>query len=161
MKKDLLKTGLAVAATAVIGGLATDPDSTWYRDLRKPSWQPPRQAFALIWTPLYASIAYATARALSRSEGPARQALTRTLAVNLTLNAAWSAVFFRARSPRLALAEILTLNASNAALIVRTARTDREAGLTLLPYAGWTLFATALNASIANCNRPGASASNR
>ena len=40
---------LAVAATAVAGGLATDPDSAYYRNLRKPSWQPPPPVYGLVW----------------------------------------------------------------------------------------------------------------
>lgn len=35
-------TAAAVAAAAVIGSRAVDPDSAWYRSLEKPRWQPPR-----------------------------------------------------------------------------------------------------------------------
>ncbi|GAB3148975.1 tryptophan-rich sensory protein [Microbispora hainanensis] len=148
----LLGTALAVTAAATVGGLSTDARSGWYARLRKPSWQPPPQAFGLVWTPLYASIAYASARALSRAADGSRPALRRALAANLALNTAWSPLFFRARKPRLALAEILALNASNALLTRRLLREDRTAGLLLLPYAGWTVFATALNAAIARRN---------
>ncbi|MET8868349.1 TspO/MBR family protein [Nonomuraea sp. NPDC004580] len=58
----------------------------------------------------------------------------------------------RTRTPKLALAEILVLNASNALLIRRTWPADRRAALALLPYAGWTVFATALNTAIARRN---------
>ncbi|MEV6837267.1 TspO/MBR family protein [Streptomyces sp. NPDC051133] len=47
----------AVAATAVAGSQAVDPDSAWYKALRKPRWQPPSWAFGAVWTRLYASIA--------------------------------------------------------------------------------------------------------
>jgi translocator protein len=151
--KLLLKTALAVTATAVAGTLATDARSTWYRRLGKPSWQPPPQAFGLVWTPLYVLIAYAGARALSRGGQDERRAFQRALTANLLLNAAWPALFFRAHTPRLALAELLLLNASNATLIRRGWSADRRAGLFLLPYAGWTVFATALNAAIARQNR--------
>lgn len=151
-KKTLVRTALAVTATAVVGGLSTDARSGWYARLRKPSWQPPPQAFGLVWTPLYATIAYASARALSHGDDGSRPALRRALAANLALNAAWPPLFFKARSPRLALAEILALNVSNALLTRRLLREDRTAGLLLLPYAGWTVFATALNAAIARHN---------
>ncbi|GAA1687530.1 tryptophan-rich sensory protein [Nonomuraea maheshkhaliensis] len=148
----LLATALATAATAVAGSLATTSGSAWYRRLGKPSWQPPARAFPLVWTPLYGLIAYGGARALSRADEEGRGALGRALAVNLALNAAWPALFFQARSPRLALAEIVLLNASNLALVRRAGRADRAAGALLLPYAAWTAFATALNASIARRN---------
>ncbi|MEN3537095.1 TspO/MBR family protein [Microbispora sp. ZYX-F-249] len=150
--KTLLRTSLAVTAAATVGGLSTDARSGWYRRLRKPSWQPPPQTFGLVWTPLYAAIAYASARALSRADDGSRPALRRALAVNLALNTAWPPLFFKARNPRLALAEILALNVSNALLTRRLLREDRTAGLLLLPYAGWTAFATALNAAIARRN---------
>ncbi|MBO3749158.1 tryptophan-rich sensory protein [Streptosporangiaceae bacterium NEAU-GS5] len=172
--RNLLGTAAAVTATAVAGGLATDPRSDWYEGLRKPAWQPPPQAFGLVWTPLYALIAYAGARALTAADTsaraapagerardaaawtgeakPARSGLIRALGVNLALNAAWTPLFFRARSPRLALAEIALLNVSTLALVRRFARVDRRAGLALLPYAAWTGFATALNGAIAARN---------
>ncbi len=31
-------TAAATAATAAAGGMATDPESNWYRRLRKPDW---------------------------------------------------------------------------------------------------------------------------
>ena len=66
---------LAVAATAVAGGLATDPDSAYYRNLRKPSWQPPPPVYGLVWTPLYADIALASGHVINRlnEEGRVQQ----------------------------------------------------------------------------------------
>jgi hypothetical protein len=43
----LARTALAIGATAVTGGLGTDPTSSWYRSLDKPSWQPPPPTVAL------------------------------------------------------------------------------------------------------------------
>ncbi|GIH95813.1 TspO/MBR family protein [Planobispora siamensis] len=150
--KTLALTLLAVTATAVTGGVGTTAASRWYQRLRKPSWQPPSQAFGLVWTPLYGLIALGSARVLDRREGTERQAFAAQLATNLVLNAGWTLIFFRARSPRLALAEIAALNASNAALIRQAWKTDRTAGATLLPYGAWTLFATALNTAIVRLN---------
>jgi len=64
-------------------------------------------------------------------------------------------LFFRGRRPRAALAEIACLNIANAVLIRQTWRADRAAAVLLLPYAGWTAFATVLNAEIVRLN-PGA-----
>ncbi|MDG4789476.1 tryptophan-rich sensory protein [Micromonospora sp. WMMD1102] len=146
----LVGTGLATAATAAAGSIATDPNSAWYRSLDKPAWQPPPVAFPVVWTPLYASIAFAAARALDATSSAAqRRGLRRAYAIDLVLNAGWTALFFRAHRPRLALAELVLLNAANAALLRRAWRADRVAGATLLPYLAWTGFATALNTAIA------------
>ncbi|MBE1484611.1 tryptophan-rich sensory protein [Plantactinospora soyae] len=44
------------------------------------------------------------------------------------------------------------LNAANVLLLRRAWRADRMAGVALLPYLGWTGFATGLNAAIAARN---------
>ena len=41
-------TAAATAATATAGAVATDPDSGWYLKLRKPDWQPPAMAPAIL-----------------------------------------------------------------------------------------------------------------
>ncbi|MFD9093311.1 TspO/MBR family protein [Streptomyces collinus] len=143
----------AVTATALAGTRAIDTDSTWYTSLRKPSWQPPPQAFGPVWTALYATIAYAGGRALGTTRDRRQGVrLAASLAVNLTLNAGWSRLFFARRSPEAGLAGTVLLDLSTAELINRTARHDRTAALALMPYAAWCAFATALNASIARRN---------
>ncbi|MFI1166872.1 TspO/MBR family protein [Streptomyces sp. NPDC020801] len=143
----------AVAVSAAAGARAVDPDSTWYRSLAKPSWQPPAWAFGAVWTPLYASIAWAGGHALGKAQEGERRALTVSLGVNLGLNTAWSWLFFGLRDPRAGAAGILLLNLSNAELIRRTARIDAAAATALAPYAAWCAFATALNIGIERGNR--------
>ncbi|WP_405772444.1 tryptophan-rich sensory protein [Actinacidiphila glaucinigra] len=122
------------------------------RRLSKPSWQPPPWAFSATWIPLYAGIAWSGGRAWCQAGDGERMALATALAVNLSLNAAWSWMFFVARSPRAGLAGALLLNASNVHLIRRAARSDLHAAAALLPYAAWSWFASALNARIAHLN---------
>lgn len=148
----LVKTALATGAAAVASSVATDANSAWYRALDKPRWQPPPTAFPVVWTSLYTLIALAGARALNRLDRLDRAEFRRRYATDLALNAGWSAAFFRVRNPKLALAEIATLNAVNLALLRRAWQADRPAGAMLLPYVAWTGFATALNASIAARN---------
>ncbi|MEV4537478.1 TspO/MBR family protein [Asanoa sp. NPDC049518] len=148
-----VKTAAVVTVAAAAPTVATDPSSAWYRDLRKPSWQPPPAAFPAVWTPLYGLIAVAGARVLDRSEGGARRSFAWAYGINLTLNAGWSFVFFGARKPAAALVEIGALNVSNALLLRSAFRTDRLAGAALAPYAAWTLFATALTTAIVRLNK--------
>ncbi|WP_327677234.1 TspO/MBR family protein [Streptomyces sp. NBC_00467] len=153
--KYYVAAGTAVAATAVAGSAAVDPTASWYRALSKPRWQPPPWVFGAVWTPLYASIAWAGGRALDRASPPDRKPVAIGLAVNLTLNAAWNWLFFRARSPRAGLLGTLALDLSNAHLLVRTALSSRSAGAALVPYAAWCAFATVLSADLARRNPPG------
>lgn len=155
-------TAAATAATAAAGGIATDPDGSWYRRLRKPAWQPPTIAFPVVWTALYADLAVSSAVALdSDGDGEAPGSGTRqgevaayraALAGNLLLNAAWSWLFWRARRPWLAAAECAVLTASSADLVRRTYRLNRTAGVALAPYALWCGFATVLSTGIARLN---------
>ena len=50
MRLTVSATGAAVTANAVVGGFASRPArSPWYARLRKPSYQPPRQVFPVLW----------------------------------------------------------------------------------------------------------------
>jgi translocator protein len=152
----LARTSAAVTATAVIGVLGTDVTSRWYRHLDKPAWQPPGAAFGPAWTTLYGLMAVASARTLDRLEEPGdRRAFATAFGANLMLNAGWNWLFFKARRPRWALAEILLMEVSTLDLTRRAAHVDRPAAKMFIPYAGWVAFATALNASIARRNPKG------
>jgi tryptophan-rich sensory protein len=146
-------TTAAVTAAAALGATAVDTGDGWYRSLSKPPWQPPSWAFGAVWTPLYASIAWAAGRVLLRARGAERRALAASVGTNLALNAAWNHLFFGLRSPKAGVAGTVLLDVSNAELLRRAARVDTAAGIALAPYAAWCGFATALNADIAVRNR--------
>ena len=145
-----------VAAAAVTGALATDPESIYYRTLDKPSWQPPPPVYGIVWTPLYADIALSAGHAIARlgEEGrlQERRNLIVAVAVNLVLNTGWSWLFFRIHRPWLAAAECAVLTASSADLVRRVGAADRRAGFALAPYPAWCGFATALTTAIARRN---------
>ena len=157
LSRNRLAAAAAAVLTATAGSLATDPGSTWFRQLRKPPWYPPPATFGIVWTALYAGIAWAGGEVLDRA-GAERAAFARAEAVNLALNAAWTPLFFRAHRPWLAAAESAVLAASSADLVRRAAPVSRPAAAVLAPYAAWTTFATALSAAIARRNAPLSSA---
>ena len=150
------RVGAGVAATALVGSLFTDPSSRWYARLRKPAWQPPPVAFPIAWTTLYALVWAASTATIHESiEGGQRRradAFAAALAANLTLNAAWSGLFFRAHRLRVSTAAAAVLAASSADLARRAAPTGRGKALGLGLYAGWCAFATALTAAVARRN---------
>jgi tryptophan-rich sensory protein len=156
LSPQIARTCAAVAATAVIGVLGTDVTSRWYHQLDKPAWQPPGAAFGPAWTTLYGLIAVAGARTLNRLQEPEeRRAFATAFGANLLLNAGWNWLFFKARRPDWALAEILLMEVSTLDLTRRAAHVDPPAAKMFMPYAGWVAFATALNASIAARNPKG------
>ncbi|MUL81616.1 MULTISPECIES: TspO/MBR family protein [unclassified Mycolicibacterium] len=154
----LAETATAALTTAFVGGLASRPaQSKWYESLRKPSFQPPRQAFPIVWPILYADIAVVSARTLDRLRAAGRQdearAYTAALGVNLAVNAAWSWVFFSRRQLGAAAVTAAALTASSADLTRRAVAVQGAPGAVLAPYPLWCAFATALSARIWMLNR--------
>ena len=139
----------AVGATAGIGAIATTAalKSRWYRQLKKPPWQPPGPVFGPAWTVLYALIA-ASMLIVRNGDGEGQRPLFVLFGTNLALNVAWTLIFFRGRSPLAAGVEIVILEGTTVALIVRAWPVSRLASLLLVPYALWVAFATALTWAI-------------
>ncbi|MFX4272176.1 TspO/MBR family protein [Propionibacteriaceae bacterium Y1685] len=154
--RNLVGSIVATAACAVLGSIATDPDSMWYRQLDKPSWQPPPIAFPVVWTLLYADVAITSALVLTSLEKQGRHheaaAYRRALGVNLTLNAGWCALFFAAHQPTVASVECAVLAISSADLARRAGKVHPAARIALAPYALWCGFATVLSGTIAARN---------
>lgn len=155
-RRNLLIASVATGAAGIAGAIASDPDSDWYRSLDTPPWQPPAAAFPIVWTALYASIAGTSASAvtaLGDKDEPGEVAqYWSALATNLGLNAAWSAFFFRARSPWVAVAGSAALTVSSADLARRAGHASETHRNALMPYAIWCGFATLLSAEIARRN---------
>ena len=159
LPKNLARTGAFTTLTAFVGSAASrSPEKTsWFRNLRKPAFQPPAVVFPVVWTALYADIAVSSAIALDRLQEEGDRADERRLALallaNLAVNAGWSWVFFR--SHRLAAAPVIAaaLAVSSSDLAMRVGRVDRSAGLALVPYPLWCSFATVLSAAIWRNNR--------
>ncbi|UXA16115.1 TspO/MBR family protein [Mycobacterium sp. SMC-4] len=154
----LAKTGAAALATAVVGGLASkDSQSLWYARLRKPGFQPPRQAFPIVWPILYADIAAVSAATIDtldeRGQNEKAAAYTRALAANLVLNASWSWLFFNRRWLGTSAVAAGLLAVSSADLARRAAEANPAAGAVLAPYPLWCAFATALSTRIWQLNR--------
>ena len=147
---------LPVAATSVLGSLATIPNIPgWYAGLAKPPLTPPNGVFGPAWTVLYGLMAYAIWRVLRAEPGLRRTAALRWLYVQLALNALWSWLFFGLRNPLLGALDIVPLLACVLVAIAAVRRVDRLAAALLVPYAAWTTFATYLNLGIWWLNRGG------
>ncbi len=139
---------------AMAGGLLTEI-GPWYRDLVKPSWQPPNWLFGPAWTLIFALSATAGVRAWQASRDAAeRRAVAVAFVVNGVLNVLWSLLFFRLRHPDWALAEVVLLWLSIVWLIAVCGRRAGVAGWLLAPYLAWVSFASVLNLAIVRLNAP-------
>jgi translocator protein len=156
--RTLIPAIVAVTATAVAGGLASRPAaSPWYRSLRKPAYQPPRQAFPIVWPVLYADIAVVSSNALDKMERDGQKLERRhyitALAVNLVLNAGWSWLFFDRRLLGTSAIAAAVLTASSADLARRAVAVQGTRAAPLLLYPIWCAFATMLASHVWFLNR--------
>jgi len=72
--------------------------------------------------------------------------------LQLTLNFAWSLIFFAQHLIDIALIDIAALWIAILATMIAFFRVDRIAGLLMLPYLAWVSFASALNYEIWQLN---------
>lgn len=153
-RRPIVIAALVALAVAVLGGSATRI-GPWYESLEKPSFNPPNWLFAPAWTLIYALAVLAAVRAWSACRTVREQAwLLSLFFVNAVLNVLWSLLFFSARRPDLALAEVIVLWISVLALVIFIRRRDAIGSLALLPYLFWVGFAGVLNYRIAVLNGP-------
>lgn len=139
-----LIVSLVIAFAAALFG-SRFPPGEWYASLAKPSWTPPNWLFGPVWTVLYIAMAVAAWRVWN--VGRAGPALALYI-IQLTLNAAWSWLFFGLRRPDLAGVEIIVLWTTILATAVAFFRRDAVAGWLLMPYLGWVGFAAVLNLTL-------------
>lgn len=145
--------GFLVASllVAALGGLASAANVTgWYATADKAPWSPPNGVFGPVWTILYTAMALAAWLVWRKRSDGTRQAMV-VYAIQLALNLAWTPVFF-ALYPALGtaalwlgLAIIVALVAAVTVTVLHFGPISRTAGLLLLPYVSWLVFAASLN----------------
>ena len=135
---------------AAMGGLFMPAE--WYATLKKPSWNPPGWIFGPVWTALYTMMAVAAWLVWQRGGFAAQRRPLGLFLVQLTLNAAWTPLFFGLHRPGLAFAEIVCLWLAIAATMVAFSPLSRAAAWLLAPYLAWVSFAAALNFALWRLN---------
>ncbi len=125
----------------------------WYEGLAKPSWRPPNWLFGPAWTVLYICIAVSgwfVWRQVGFSGAPGAMTV---YAIQLLLNAGWSACSFGLRRLDLAFGELILLWLSIAANVAVFEPISTTAALLLIPYLAWVTFAGVLNFTLWQMNR--------
>jgi benzodiazapine receptor len=136
-------------------GSGSGSANPWFAALAKPGFMPPDWAFPVAWTILYICLGLALALILHARGAHGRPLAIGLFLVQLALNFAWSPLFFAAHKVSLAFGVIVAMWILAAAAAFLFFRIRRTAGLLMLPYLAWLLFAGALNHSIDRLN-PGA-----
>lgn len=140
-------------------GLTAKKMSTFYDELKKPSYAPPPIAFSIIWPILYFLLAVATFLATFWAGSCEALTLYVVLLINLVFNVAFPYAQFLKGD--LAVSMIMVWGALVTATLFVFMIGLRESGgcvtmfstLCVTPYVLWLCFASALSADIYNLNR--------
>lgn len=124
----------------------------WFAGLVKPFFMPPGWLFAVAWNILYILLAIALAIILAEPPSPRRKLSLLLFFVQLALNFAWSPIFFGWHDIALAKLVIFVMAAIAAAAAGQFMRIRKAAGLILIPYLAWLVFAATLNSTIETLN---------
>jgi translocator protein len=146
--------GLATAGAAWYGSRYSRGGSrdTWYRHLEKPKFTLPDNVYPVVWTSLFAMIAWSGWRIWSAAPSRERKQALRLWLSQLSANAKWSKLFFGEHRPTLALVDAIALEGLIFSYIKAARKVDRAAANAFIPYAAWVAFAAVLNAEIARLN---------
>ncbi|QVL30557.1 tryptophan-rich sensory protein [Telmatocola sphagniphila] len=124
----------------------------WFRELQKPSWNPPNWVFGPVWTTLYILMGVAAWYVWRQGGWRAQRGPLALFLVQLILNAIWTPLFFGIHDLGLALLDIGLLWLALLATAIAFLRVQTLAGGLLLPYIAWVSFAMALNFRIWQMN---------
>ena len=154
---------VCVVASELLGGLSgwlsnSGYGNVWFDGLDKPNFMPPGWAFGVVWPILYALLGIAVAMILAEPPSPRRKTALTLFFIQLALNFAWSPIFFAGHDIRLANVVIVAMAALAAAAAGQFVRIRTIAGVLMVPYLAWLIFAATLNSTIGNLN-PGAGTS--
>ena len=126
------------------GAIASIQAKSFYANLVQPNWAPPGWLFGPVWSTLFALMAI-SAWLIWRDGGfvKNRSALTLFI-IQLIPNILWSWLFFAWNKGAYAFADIIVLWLLIVATVISFWRTNKLAGVMLIPYLLWVSFASFL-----------------
>ena len=119
-------------------------NSEWYNSLTKPFLAPPDWIFQPMWLMLYTTILVSFLIYLFTKDYDKIRGYTY-FAIQLILNFLWSTVFFGMKNISLALIVILLIIVFTILTIKEFYSVSKAAGVILIPYLIWIIFAAYLN----------------
>jgi len=150
LRASLLRWALFIVPSIVLlgflaGQMGGDANSAWFQALDKPGIFPPPATFGIVWGILYAMIGLAFAMVCAAWGSANRGIAIAAFLVHLVFNLAWSPVFFGQQEIALALYVLIAVDVLAILTTVLFFKVRKWAGLLMLPYLAWVLFATVLN----------------
>lgn len=127
-------------------------DYSWYSQINKPVLTPPAEVFPIAWTILYTLMALSLFFFLKDGYTKDKTVPLLNFAIQLILNLSWSPVFFGMHNTKLALIIVLLMIVFTVFTITGFYKFSKTAGILLIPYLLWIIFAAYLNFEIIRLN---------
>jgi tryptophan-rich sensory protein len=133
-------------------GLLTQANiPSWYNSLNKSSFTPPGVVFSIVWTILYALLAF-IAWMLSSQKQRTFSLSQYLFALQMLMNWSWTVLFFYLHWLTFSAIWLIILTCLNLFLIIHLKKTEKVLAFLLSPYYFWLIFASYLNVVIALIN---------
>lgn len=151
LRASLIRWALFLVPTVMLLGFlsgqlsGSGAGSPWFQSLVKPDLFPPPATFGVVWTALYFLMGLALAMVCAAWGSRLRGLAIVAFIAQFALNLAWSPVFFASHDIQTALWVITALDVALIVTVVLFFKVRKWAGVLLLPYLAWVLFATLLN----------------
>lgn len=149
-----LLIGFVVACNLIgaIGALWTASDGVWYKEISKPSFNPPSWVFGPVWTLLFSLMGIALYLVWVSPSSRVRTIALVLFGVQFVLNILWSYLFFGLNNPLWSLIEIFVLLFFILLTGIYFYMVNGFVGYLMVPYFLWVSFASFLNWAIWSLN---------
>jgi translocator protein len=151
---DYFKLIVSIGGCLLVGGISglwtAKSISSWYKKLRKPSFNPPNWIFGPVWSILYILMGIAL-YLVWISAGPGIAMIL--FGIQLLINFLWSFFFFSMKKTLIAFIDILLLLAMIILTALQFYPISRIAAILFVPYILWVCFAAVLNFKIYSLNK--------
>ena len=147
---------ICIIIPLAVGGLSALLTMGSMRDfeaLNKPPLSPPGWLFPVVWTALYVLMGVASYLVLETpSSSEEKKRAFKVYFLKLAFNFLWSIIFFTLGAYEIAFAWLCVLLSLIVVTTVRFWRINKTAGILMLPYILWVLFAGSLSLAISYIN---------
>lgn len=141
----IINIAIPLVGSAIVGYVTRDVTGV-YNELKKPFFSPPGIVFPIVWTILYIIMGIAAYRVYVKTkEREVKGDEYFFYLVQLLFNFAWSFIFFNFKLYGLAFLWIIVLLTLVVITTIKFYRVDKKAGLMMIPYILWLIFAAVLN----------------
>lgn len=149
MKINYFVIPFIIFLVSLFGGQITGSGMEWYKTINIPSWTPPGWVIGLVWTFIFILGAISVILFWNLQSKPSYfYWIIGLFILNAILNIFWSYLFFGQHLIGSAFIEAIVLGLSVLALIILIWPFSKLSASLLIPYCGWTFFASYLTYSI-------------